>query len=283
MQPQAGVPLNSQNMLNKSAQALVYLSQGNSAFNGVLVSHDGLILSVSHGLLKPGRPIKARLTDGKITSAQLVYNNPEFDIAILQLDNFTGEHFLNLNSDIHENQSVYAMGRHRLSGSLKVSYGRVKTAWINLANMEVSNLNIDNMAVQNAIIHDACIEQGFSGGPLLNAQGELVAINHSILDAKGKSLTIALSVDNFVPLINAITNQRPAPAFPPLETLEHRIDFLLAGLNRHARKNNITPDKLRLISLQIKQTALRLNEQGNISEQQLSSWVWNGFIEKLRR
>ncbi len=176
--PQAGVLLNSQNMLNKSAQALVYLSQGNSAFNGVLVSHDGLILSVS-----------------------LVYNNPEFDIAILQLDDFTAEHFLNLNSDIHENQSVYTMGRHRLSGSLKVSYGRVKTAWINLANMEVSNLNIDNMAVQNAIIHDASIEQGFSGGPLLNAQGELVAINHSILDAKGKSLTIALSVYNFVPLI----------------------------------------------------------------------------------
>ena len=277
------VPQASQAMLKKSAQAVVYLSQGYSAFNGVLVSNYGLVLSVSHGLLKPGHTIYARLMDGRITTAKLMYNNPEFDIAILQLEHFSGGDFLSLNPNITENQPVYALGRHRLIGSLKVSKGVVKTAWINLANMEVSNLNIDNMAVQNAIFHNATIEQGFSGGPLVNAKGELVAINSSILDAKGKPLAIALSVDNFIPLIEAITDNRPPPSFPNLDTLEDRIDFLLAGLSRHARQKQITPDRLKLISLQIKQTALQLNKQGNISEQQLSSWVWNGFLEKLRQ
>ncbi len=287
LQPQvydrAVEPFTGQTMLKKSAQALVYFSQGNSAFNGVLVSNSGLVLSVSHGLFTPTRPIKARLMDGTITFAQLVYNNPEFDIAILQLEDFSGQPFLHLNAHITENQPVYALGRHRLRGSLEVSAGVVKTAWINLANMEVSNHDIDNMAVQNAIIHSANIEQGFSGGALVNAQGELVAINHSILDAKGKPLAIALSVENFIPLIEAITDNRPAPSFPKLDTLEDRIDFLLAGLSRHARQKHITQDRLRLISLQIKQTALQLNKQGNISEQQLSSWVWNGFLKQLRQ
>jgi len=279
---QGGVPFN-RAMLEKSAQAVVYFSQGNSAFNGALVSNSGLVLSVSHGLLSPNRPIKARLTDGTSTFARLVYNNPEFDMAILQLKDFSGEWFLPLNAHITENQPVYALGRHRLRGSFTVSQGLVKTAGINLANMEVSNHGIDNMAVQNAIFHDAHIEQGFSGGPLLNAHGDLVAINHSILDAKGKPLAIALNIENFIPIISAITNNRPAPSFPKLDTLGDRIDFLLAGLSRHARQKNITQDRLRLISLQIKQTALQLNKQGNISEQQLSSWVWNGFLKQLRQ
>jgi len=278
-----GVPFNHQAMLEKSGKAVVYFSQGNSAFNGALVSNSGLVLSVSHGLLSPNRPIKARLMDGTITFARLVYNNPEFDMAILQLKDFSGEWFLPLNAHITENQPVYALGRHRLRGSFTVSKGLVKTAGINLANMEVSNHGIDNMAVQNAIFHSAHIEQGFSGGPLLNTQGELVAINHSILDAKGKPLAIALNVENFIPLISAITDNRPAPNFPKLGTLEDRIDFLLAGLSRHASRKHITQDRLRLISLQIKQTALQLNKQGDISEQQLSSWVWNGFLKQLRQ
>jgi len=287
LRPQAdahlGGTLMSQPPFKKSAQAVVYFSQGNSAFNGVLVSHSGLVLSVSHGLLSPAHLIKARLMDGTITSARLVYNNPEFDIAVLQLDEFTGGKYLRLNAHITENQPVYALGRHRLSSSLSVSAGVVKTAGINLVNMEVSNHYIDNMAVQNAIIHSANIEQGFSGGALLNNQGELVAINHSILDAKGNPLAIALSVENFIPIIDAITDNRPAPGFPKLNTLEDRIDFLLAGLSRHARQKHITQDRLELISLQIKQTALQLNQQGDISEQQLSSWVWNGFLKQLKQ
>ncbi len=271
-----------ENPLNINTQFLVHLEQGGSSFNGVLVSDTGLLISVSHGLKKNGLLIKARLMNGQLTSAKLLYNNPEFDIAVLQLTDETQMPYARLNTQINLHQPIFAVGRHRSTNSLKITQGNIKTAWINLANMEVVNRPRSNIALQNAIIHNAKIEQGFSGGALINQEGELVAINHSILDSQGINLSIALSIDNFLPIIAALEHGYSLPIFPELVNIENRIDFLLAGLSRNARRNNIKPHTIKWASIQIKQAALEINLKGDMSEQQLFSWVWNGFLQKLK-
>ncbi len=268
--------------LAKDIQFLVYLEQGSSAFNGVLVSENGLLLSVSHGLKQNGQLIKARLMNGQLTTAQVLYNNPEFDIALLQLSNVSQLPFARLNPQVNNQQPVFTVGRHRLASSLTVTRGVIKTAWINLANMEVINRPHTNIALQNAIIHSAKVEQGFSGGALINEDGELVAINHSILDNQGNHLSIALSIDNYLPIVAALEHDYPLPTFPALDNIENKIDFLLAGLSRNARRNHIKPHKIKLATIQVRQAALEMNQQGGISEQQLFSWVWNGFLQKLK-
>ncbi len=267
--------------LQKSAQALVHLQQGDHAFNGTLVSASGLVLSVSHGLMNDERPIKARLMNGQLTQAKILYSNPQFDLAVLQLADYSGGFYLPLASQIQEGMPVIALGRHRLPDSLRFCSGTIKTAWINLANMEVSNLKMENIAVQNAIFHSAPTQQGFSGGPLINLKGELMAINNAILDTKGASLSISLNIENFTALLAAIENGTDKPVFPKLESLEQRLDFLLAGLTRHGRHNNIDSNTLELISFKIKQTALKLSNSGDMSEQQLNNWVWKGFIDNV--
>ncbi len=268
-------------LLENSAQALVYLEQGGNVFNGTLVSATGLVISVSHGLMNNKRLIKARLMNGQLTRAKIVYNNPQFDLAVLQLADVSASFYLPLATQIQEDMPVIALGRHRLSNSLRFTSGTIKTAWINLANMEVSNLKMGNIAVQNAIFHTAPTQQGFSGGPLINQKGELIAINSAILDTQNATLSMALNIENFTALLAAIKNDTDMPAFPKLESLEQRLDFLLAGLTRHGRQNNIDLGTLELISFKVKQTALKLNSSGKMSERQLSNWVWKGFIENV--
>ncbi len=269
-------------LLEKSAHALVHLQQGSNEFNGTLVSASGLVLSVSHGLMNNKKLIKARLMNGQLTQAKILYDNPQFDLAILQLADVSNSFYLPLATQIQEDMPVIALGRHRRPNSLRFTSGSIKTAWINLANMEVSNLEMGNIAVQNAVFHTALTQQGFSGGPLINLKGELVAINSAILDTKDVTLSIALNVENYTALLAAIKNGTDKPVLPKLESLEQRLDFLLAGLTRHGRQNNIDLDTLELISVKIKQTALQLNNSGDMSERQLSNWVWKGFIDNVQ-
>ncbi|MES2823374.1 MAG: trypsin-like peptidase domain-containing protein [Pseudomonadota bacterium] len=140
--------------------------------SGVIVDNRGLILTNNH-VINGADKIQVLLYDGRVTSAELVGNDVENDIAVLkiQLDKLTA---INIDEpgNIRVGDVVLAIGNPFGVGQ-SVSQGIVSATgrW---------NLGINEL--ENFIQTDAAINPGNSGGALVDARGNLIGINTAQLD-----------------------------------------------------------------------------------------------------
>ncbi len=135
--------------------------------SGVIVSDKGYIITNFHVIAKADQIIVA-LQDGRIANAQLVGKDRRTDIAILRIE-MTELPTIPLNSDYdaHVGDIVLAIGN-------PYNLGQTTTFGIISATGR-SSISADGR--QAFIQTDAAINQGNSGGALVNTYGELVGIN----------------------------------------------------------------------------------------------------------
>ncbi len=135
--------------------------------SGVIVSDKGYIITNFHVVAKADQIIVA-LQDGRVASAQLVGKDRRTDIAILRIE-MTGLPTIPLNPDYKAKVGdiVLAIGN-------PYNLGQTTTFGIISATGR-SSISADGR--QAFIQTDAAINQGNSGGALVNTQGELVGIN----------------------------------------------------------------------------------------------------------
>lgn len=137
------------------------------------------ILVTNYHVIEGANKIQVETYDGKLYDAQYILGyDKDYDIAILSIDAAT--EYLTLNKgDISVGETVYALGSPRgLTGSL--SQGIVSSASRIYNNVEY-------------IQTTAPISAGNSGGPLINAYGEVIGINDFIL-LDSQNLNFALNV-----------------------------------------------------------------------------------------
>jgi serine protease Do len=152
---------------------------------GFFITADGYILTNNHVV---GNSLKIKITDidGKEYTAKRVGTDPKTDLALLKIkgDNFP---FIELgNSDrLEVGEWVLAIG-NPLGQDLSVTSGIVSAKGRRLSGLEVD--------YQNFIQTDASINQGNSGGPLINLSGKAIGINSAILSTSGGSIGIGFAI-----------------------------------------------------------------------------------------
>jgi len=138
--------------------------------SGVIVSEEGHIVT-NHHVIEGYDRIRAKLHDGRSLQATLIASDELLDIAVLRLKS-EGEKFTPLkfaDSDLVKvGQLAIAIGNPFGLGE-SVTVGHISAR-------ERTTSDKDRDMFQT----DAAIHPGNSGGPLLNHQGEIIAINTSI-------------------------------------------------------------------------------------------------------
>jgi len=144
----------------------------------------GVVVTVHHGVQRDEN-IKVLLGAGRAVSAKLAGRDPTTDIAVLRIEEgSSGAPPLGDSTSLRLGHLVLALGRTR-RGDLVASsgiIGGISGEWRNRRGGQLDQ----------HIRLDLALYPGFSGGPLLNARGEVVGINTRGL-AHGRAVTVPVA------------------------------------------------------------------------------------------
>ncbi len=160
---------------------------GGTAF---FVSNDGLLMTNKHVVSDPGASYTVLLNDGQKVKATVLQVDNQNDIALLKIDR-TNTPPLTLagDNDIHLGQTAIAIGnslgeyRNTVSVGVVSGLGRSITAETGLGN--------GTETLSEIIQTDAAINQGNSGGPLLDILGNVIGMNTAVA-ASGQNIGFAI-------------------------------------------------------------------------------------------
>lgn len=151
---------------------------------GVIWRRDGLILTNDHVVAGEHQRLPLLLADGRTFQAQLIARNPTLDLACLQLEAGV-EHNLTVarigdSARLRVGELVFAVGHPW--GQRGIVTAGIVSGWGALA--------LPNTAETSPyILSDVLLGPGNSGGPLVNAEGDVVGINAMI---HGGDLSVAI-------------------------------------------------------------------------------------------
>ena len=159
--------------------------ESGSLGSGFVVSEDGYIVTNNH-VVNNADEIYVKFTDGREYLTKLVGTSPEVDIAILKIE--SSEKFKPLefaDSDkIQIGQWSIAFG-NPLGLNDSMTVGIISAAGR-------SSLGIEE--IENFIQTDAAINQGNSGGPLVDINGKVIGVNTAILSNSGGSVGLGFAI-----------------------------------------------------------------------------------------
>jgi S1-C subfamily serine protease len=151
---------------------------------GCLVSADGYIATCRH-VVRAAQTVQVRLLDGTEYTATVVQTDEATELALLKID-VTAQPFLKLAKAVAEGETVLAIGHPFGHLSWTATRGIVSA-------VDRELLIPTGTTLQHLIQTDASINRGNSGGPLLNARGELVGIVAALRsDARGIAYAVGL-------------------------------------------------------------------------------------------
>ncbi len=149
--------------------------------SGVIISEDGYILTNNH-VIEGTEEQSIILADGTEVDAEVVGTDEFADLAVLWTDpeQVPGVADLGNSDNLSPGESVIAIGS---------PLGRFKnTVTVGVVSATERMLRInENYQMEGLIQTDAAINQGNSGGPLVNLAGEVVGINTLIVRGGGSS------------------------------------------------------------------------------------------------
>ncbi|TVM17205.1 peptidase [Oceanidesulfovibrio indonesiensis] len=155
--------------------------------SGVIIDGQrGLVLSNAH-VISGATSVRARLADGREFQAQLVGSDPDFDLAVLRLEDASNLPQVPLgdSDDILIGETVIAIGN---------PFGFTHTVTTGVISAVKRSIRTDHGVYTDFIQTDAAINPGNSGGPLLNLHGELIGINTAI-HAQAEGIGFAIPVN----------------------------------------------------------------------------------------
>ena len=137
---------------------------------GFLIDASGLILTNQHVVDNADR-IMVRLTDGRNLAATLVGSDPDTDIALIHVDSPKPLPFAALgdSDSLRVGEWVVAIGN-------PLAYEHTVTVGV----VSFIGRKLFDSSLDRYIQTDAAINFGNSGGPLINARGEVIGINAAI-------------------------------------------------------------------------------------------------------
>ena len=141
--------------------------------SGVIVSREGHIIT-NHHVIADMDKIEVQLTDGRVLPAKLIGTDEQTDIAIVKIDADKIEPLpLGDSDDVRVGQMVFAVGN---------PFGLQETVTQGIISAKGRRAIADSGI--EFLQTDAAVNQGNSGGPLLNLHGEIIGINSAIANSE---------------------------------------------------------------------------------------------------
>ena len=157
--------------------------------SGVIISEDGYIVTNNHVITDENGggvadEIMVTLHDRKSYKARVIGRDPSSDIAVLKIDGTKLPFLVYANSDnIQLGQWVLAIG-YPLTLETTVTAGIISATGRSIG-INSRQTGKGDTPVESFIQTDAAVNQGNSGGALVNTNGELIGINSAILAPTG--------------------------------------------------------------------------------------------------
>ncbi|KTT69741.1 Do family serine endopeptidase [Sphingomonas endophytica] len=176
--------------------------EGQSLGSGFLISPDGYVVTNNHVIAPAAKgatveSITVTLQDKKEYKAKLVGRDPTSDLAVLKITSATPLPFVKLgdSSRARVGDWVVAIGQPFGLG------GTVTAGIVSAVHRSTGRGPFDTF-----IQTDAAINQGNSGGPMFNLNGEVIGINSQIYSQSGGNIGIgfAIPTTEAKPIINTL-------------------------------------------------------------------------------
>lgn len=157
-------------------------SDSTSMGSGVIISKDGYILTNNH-VISEGREYYAELANGTVLQAELINADSFSDLAVLKVEGEVPAVAKLGNSDLLKpGETAIAIGSPLGNFKNTVTVGVISATG---RFLESNN----GYQMENLIQTDTAINQGNSGGPLVNLAGEVIGIN--VMIVRGSSYSSA--------------------------------------------------------------------------------------------
>jgi serine protease Do len=152
--------------------------------SGFIIAASGIIVTNNH-VVKDEKSLTVTLDDGTKLPATLIGTDPRTDLAVLKVDAGHPLPFVRLgnSNDVEPGQWVVAMGN-------PFGLGGTVTAGI----ISALGRNIGDGPYDQFIQTDAPINEGNSGGPLFNLNGQVIGVNTAIISPSGGSVGIGFAI-----------------------------------------------------------------------------------------
>lgn len=161
-------------------------ARGASALgSGVIIREDGLVLTNHHVIADAAR-IRLDFADGRSLPATLVGSDAPSDLAVLRVD-------------AHGLPALPFGDSERMKvGDVVLAFGNPlgvgQTVTMGIVSAKGRATGVGDGAYEDFLQTDAPINQGNSGGALVNLQGELVGINAQILSPSGGNIGLGFAI-----------------------------------------------------------------------------------------
>lgn len=153
--------------------------------SGVIVEADGHILT-NHHVIDGAEQIRVDLSDNRTVNAKVIGSDPLSDLALLKID--------------EKNLPVLALGDSDKArvGDVCLAIGNPlgvgKTVTNGIISAKGRQTGLSNGSFEDFIQTDAPINQGNSGGALVNTSAELIGINSQIISTTGGNIGLGFAI-----------------------------------------------------------------------------------------
>ncbi|WP_370318186.1 MULTISPECIES: S1C family serine protease [unclassified Amycolatopsis] len=203
-------------------QVNVTTGRGTAIGSGVILTADGRILTNAH-VVEGAQTVTVTTSDGKKYQARVVGSDTKSDIAVLQAQGASGLTAATLgdSSKLAVGQQVIAIGS---PGGLQ---NTVTTGIVSALNRPLSDVgggdgdqqnspfgrqtsNVTSGPSYTAIQTDASINQGNSGGALVDSQGQVIGINSALYSPNSSAGSVgigfAIPINDAKKIVDQIVN-----------------------------------------------------------------------------
>lgn len=162
------------------------MNQGEAAGTGIIISSSGLVLTNNH-VIASSTDLQAELNgDGELHPVAVLGYDIEHDVALVQIEDVSNLTAASLgdSSSVQVGDAIVAMGNAGgKGGDPTVVSGSVTATGQQITASDQDGSNAETL--RNLVQIDANIQPGDSGGPLIDANGDVIGMNAAASSSNG--------------------------------------------------------------------------------------------------
>jgi len=160
------------------------VNAGRRGGTGIVWSQDGLVVTANHVVGHSEAPT-VTLSDGRELEAKILGRDPYTDVALLKVD------ASGLSPIKHGSAEDVKVGQFVLA--LANAFGKTVSATSGMVTSHRRSMRgFWGVMIEDAVVTDAKLNPGYSGGPLVDASGDLLGMNVAFFSGRGVAVSAEL-------------------------------------------------------------------------------------------